>query len=346
MKILADNDVIGLKEIVTSYGEASYRAEQIFSGITRFYAYDEMNNIPKSLREKLSQEYFSQALSVEKKILSTDGTTKYLYKLTDGNIIEGALMRQPYGNTLCVSTQVGCRMGCAFCASGIGGMVRNLTRGEILSQVLCVNREEGGTQSERAITNIVLMGSGEPLDNYDEVTGFLRLITSDKGLKVSERNISLSTCGLADKIINLADDGFSVTLTISLHATTDESRRKLMPISNKYSIAQIIESARYYFEKTKRRVIFEYTMVKGENINYFDAKRLSELLKGFPSHVNLIPLNPVKEKNIHGCTKAEGERFLKRLIDLGLSASIRKSKGVDVGGACGQLRRSYINSEV
>ena len=194
------------------------------------------------------------------------------------------------------------------------------------------------------MTNIVLMGSGEPLDNYEEVTKFLRLASSPDGLNVSERNISLSTSGLVENVRRLADDGFTVTLTFSLHATTDEYRRSIMPIANRYSIADIIEAAKYYFEKTGRRVIFEYTMIKGVNINHFDALRLAELTKGFPSHVNLIPLNPVKEKNLRGCTREEGERFLRKLTELGVSASIRKSKGADVGGACGQLRRSYVGA--
>lgn len=236
-------------------------------------------------------------------------------------------------------------MGCAFCASGIGGLVRNLTAGEILSQVLCVNRLQGGTLDKRAVTNIVLMGSGEPLDNYDEVTEFLRLVTSDGGLNVSERNISLSTCGLVENVRRLADDGFTVTLTFSLHASSDEYRRSIMPIANKYTIKEIVDAAKYYFDKTGRRVIFEYTMIKGVNVNHFDAKRLSEILKGFPCHVNLIPLNPVKEKNLKGISGAEAERFMKKLHEFGVSASIRKSKGSDVGGACGQLRRSYIGQD-
>ena len=304
-----------------------------------------MSDLPLSLRDKLKEKYYDRALKVEKTLVSADGTVKYLYRLNDGNVIEGAFMTQSYGNTLCVSTQVGCRMGCAFCASGIGGLVRNLTAGEILSQVLCVNRLQGGTLDKRAVTNIVLMGSGEPLDNYDEVTEFLRLVTSDGGLNVSERNISLSTCGLVENVRRLADDGFTVTLTFSLHASSDEYRRSIMPIANKYTIKEIVDAAKYYFDKTGRRVIFEYTMIKGVNVNHFDAKRLSEILKGFPCHVNLIPLNPVKEKNLKGISGAEAERFMKKLHEFGVSASIRKSKGSDVGGACGQLRRSYIGQD-
>lgn len=343
--ILADLTYEEVEKLAAELGVPSYRAKQLYAHITRFDEYDEMSDLPAAFREKLKSLYAAHGVEIEKKLVSRDGTEKYLYRLTDGNIIEGAFMKQSYGNTLCVSTQVGCRMGCAFCASGIGGLVRNLTAGEILSQVLCVNREAGGNAKIRAVTNVVLMGSGEPLDNYDEVTKFIRLLSSEKGLDMSERNISLSTCGLVENVYRLADDGFAVTLTFSLHASDDEARRKVMPIANKYSIAEIVKAAKYYFEKTGRRVIFEYTMIKGVNMNHFDAKRLSEILRGFPCHVNLIMLNPVKEKNLTGCTKEEGERFMKKLNEMGVSATIRKSKGSDVGGACGQLRRSYVNGK-
>ena len=346
MNNLADFSRPKLEKILKEeFSQPSYRAGQLYKSVTRFNSYDEMSNLPLSLRGKLKEKYYDRALKVEKTLVSADGTVKYLYRLNDGNVIEGAFMTQSYGNTLCVSTQVGCRMGCAFCASGIGGLVRNLTAGEILSQVLCVNRLQGGTLDKRAVTNIVLMGSGEPLDNYDEVTEFLRLVTSDEGLNVGERNISLSTCGLVENVRRLADDGFTVTLTFSLHASSDEYRRSIMPIANKYTIKEIVDAAKYYFDKTGRRVIFEYTMIKGVNVNHFDAKRLSEILKGFPCHVNLIPLNTVKEKNLKGISGAEAERFMKKLHEFGVSASIRKSKGSDVGGACGQLRRSYIGQD-
>ena len=343
--ILADLSYEEVEKLVAELGAPSYRAKQLYAHVTRFDDYDEMSDLPLAFREKLKEKYAARGVEIEKKLTSRDGTEKFLYRLTDGNIIEGAFMKQSYGNTLCVSTQVGCRMGCAFCASGIGGLVRNLTAGEILSQVLCVNRIAGGNDKKRAVTNVVLMGSGEPLDNYDNVTKFLRLLSSDKGLCMSERNISLSTCGIVENVYKLADDGFTVTLTFSLHASSDEARQKVMPIANRYSIAEIVKAAKYYFEKTGRRVIFEYTMIKGVNMNHFDAKRLSETLRGFPCHVNLIMLNPVKEKNLVGCTKEEGERFMKKLNEFGVSATIRKSKGSDVGGACGQLRRSYVNGK-
>lgn len=340
---LADYSLEKLTEIVVGkFAQPSYRAKQLYAHVHRFDGYDEMSDLPKTFRESLAQQYAAHALEIEKKLISNDGTVKYLYRLGDGNIIEGAFMTQNYGNTLCVSTQVGCRMGCGFCASGIGGLVRNLTAGEILSQVLLVNRDNGGTLEKRAVTNVVLMGSGEPLDNYDEVTEFLRLVSAGGGINITQRNISLSTCGIAENVYRLADDGFSVTLTFSLHASSDEYRRTIMPIAQKYTISELIAAAKYYFQKTGRRVIFEYTMIKGVNINHFDAVRLNDLLKGFPCHVNLIPLNPVHEKGFKGCSKEEGERFCKKLNEMGVSATIRRSKGADVGGACGQLRRSYI----
>lgn len=343
MKCLADYSPDELEALLkTEFSQPAYRAKQLYANVTKFNSFEEMSDLPQLLRAALKEKFADRALEVEKTLVSADGTEKYLYRLSDGNIIEGAFMKQSYGNTLCVSTQVGCRMGCAFCASGIGGLVRNLTAGEILSQVLCVNRMHGGSPEKRAVTNVVMMGSGEPLDNYDEATKFIRLLSSPRGLNVSERNISLSTCGLVENVRRLADDGFTVTLTFSLHASSDEYRRSIMPVANRYTIKEIVDAAKYYFNKTGRRVIFEYTMIKGVNINHFDAKRLCELLKGFPCHVNLIPLNPVKEKNLKGCTREEAERFMKKLNELGLSATIRRSKGADVGGACGQLRRSYV----
>lgn len=234
-------------------------------------------------------------------------------------------------------------MGCAFCASGIGGLVRDLTPGEILGQVIAVNAMLGGSTKERKISNIVLMGSGEPLDNYLNVTKFLRLVTAAEGLNIGMRAISLSTCGLVENIKRLADEGYAVTLSLSLHATTDEGRRELMPIANKYSLAEVIDAIKYYFQKTGRRVIFEYAMVKGKNISYFDCKRLRELTRGYPCHVNLIKLNYVEEKGLPACTDEEAKRFLQRLADLGVSATLRRSFGNDIGGACGQLRRSYVD---
>jgi 23S rRNA (adenine2503-C2)-methyltransferase len=340
MEFLHDFSLAELKEKFSASGLPAFRAKQTYEWLTRYADFDEMSNLPKPLRDELKKSYSARPLEILKTLVSRDGTRKYLYALFDGNVIEGALMKQDYGNTICVSTQVGCRMGCGFCASGIGGLVRNLTAGEILAQVLAVNRDLGGG-AERKITNIVLMGSGEPLDNYDEVVKFLRLVSCADGINISERNISLSTCGLVDKIYRFADDGFKANLSVSLHATTDEYRRSVMPIAKKYSIAQIVDAVKYYFDKSGRRIIFEYTMLKDINMSDDDCKRLRKLTAGYPSHVNLIMLNRVEEKDVKGCTIEEGEAFCKKLTDLGVSATIRKSKGADVGGACGQLRRKY-----
>ncbi|MBR2971189.1 MAG: 23S rRNA (adenine(2503)-C(2))-methyltransferase RlmN [Clostridia bacterium] len=321
----------------------SFRVKQLYHGIHSGLKVSEISVLPLETRARLEQ--FAVGVEIQKAFKSADGSEKYLYQLSDGNIIEGVFMPHAYGNTLCVSTQVGCRMGCAFCASGIGGLVRNLTAGEILGQVLAVNRYKGGGKDKREITNIVLMGSGEPLDNYDNVTKFFRLVSSPDGINISLRNISLSTCGITEKIYRLADEGYGVTLSVSLHATTDEARQEVMPIAKKYTIAQIIEAVKYYFGKTGRRIIYEYSMIKGKNIDYFDAVRLEQITKGYPSHVNLIMLNPVKEKNLTACTAKDAERFLQRLKDRKVSATIRRSFGNDVGGACGQLRRSHLNDE-
>ena len=342
MELIADYDLEELKRTVASLGQPSFRAGQIYKWIYGGAEFSEMTNIPAALRDDLAEKYLAQPLRIKEKFASSDGSVKFLYECYDGNVIEGIYMPHDYGNTLCVSTQVGCRMGCSFCASGIGGLVRNLSAGEIAAQVIAVNKFLDGNATERKLSNIVLMGSGEPLDNYENVTKFLRLITDKNSLDFGMRSISLSTCGLAENIRRLADDGYGVTLSLSLHATTDESRRELMPIANKYTLNEVISAVKYYFEKTGRRIIFEYALVKGKNMSYFDCKRLAELTRGYPSHVNLIKLNYVKEKGMQGCSNEEAERFMKKLNEMNVSATIRRSFGNDVGGACGQLRRSYI----
>lgn len=345
-KLLSDYSVDGLKEICLRFSQPSFRAKQLFKWLSLGADFEEMTDLPKAFKAELSAEFSALPLTVREKLTSKDGSAKYLYELGDGNFIEGVFMPHDYGNTLCVSTQVGCRMGCAFCASGIGGLVRNLTPGEMLGQVVTVNREQGGSVQRRSITNLVLMGSGEPLDNYENVTAFLRAVSSPEGMNIGLRNISLSTCGLPDGIRRLADEGPGVTLSLSLHATTDESRRILMPVAKRYPLSEVLSAVRYYFEKTGRRVIFEYSMVKDVNMNFFDAKRLSEMTKGFAAHVNLIMLNYVKEKDVKGCTRQEAERFLEKLTKLGVSATIRKSFGSDIGGACGQLRNQFVRRNV
>ena len=338
---LSGFDTEGLKKVLADCGQPPYRAKQLREWVNRAVSFDKMSNLPKPLIATLSEKYSVTGVEIIKKLISRDGTVKYLFALGDGNVVEGVLMRYKYGNTLCISTQVGCRMGCAFCASGIDGLIRNLTAGEILGEVLEVNRDEGGTPEKRAVTNVVLMGSGEPLDNYDNVTSFLRLLNDKEGLNISERNVSLSTCGITDNIKRLADDGFSVTLTISLHAADDETRKRIMPTANKYKIADIVSAAKYYFEKTGRRYIFEYSLIKGVNDGKDNMLALAKLLKGLPCHVNLIRLNYVKEKGLKGSDNAE--EMKKILEQEGISATVRRTMGSDIDGACGQLRRRFLN---
>lgn len=331
-----------IEKIVDCFNQPKFHAQQIQNFANNGIEIDDMTSLSKIFRNKLKENYTSNPVSIEKHIKSKDGTIKFLFKLLDGNIIEGVLMNYKYGNTLCISSQVGCRMGCKFCASGLNGLVRNLTKSELIGQVICVNKFLGGSKENRKITNIVLMGSGEPLDNYDEVTNFIKIISSEQSLNISQRSISLSTCGISDKIKKLANDGFSITLTISLHAPNDKIRKQIMPISNKFSIQEIIDSAKYYFLKTGRRVVFEYAMIDGVNNNLECAKQLSSLVKGFPSHINLIPLNTVKERNLVGANKHQVYWFRNKLEEFGTSVTVRRTMGNDIEGACGQLRNKFL----
>lgn len=341
-KIIQDLNYGQLEAEITALGEAKYRARQLYAGLAQGKRISEISVLPASFRSKLLEEYEDCPIEIVQTLESSDGTQKYLFRLADGNIIEGVLMKYKYGNTQCVSTQVGCRMGCRFCASTIGGRVRDLTSGEILSQVLVVNALHANGK-ERGVTNIVLMGSGEPLDNYENVVNFLRNVTCEGGINISARNISLSTCGLADKMHALAEEGLGVNLTVSLHAVTDEERARTMPIDNKWSIKQILAECDYYFKKTGRRYIFEYALIAGENSDARHAEGLIKLLKGRPCHVNLIRLNEVKERTLAAADEKQAYRFLGMLEKGGLSATLRRRTGADIGGACGQLRASYIN---
>lgn len=340
-KILQDLSFKELENLILSYGEKPFRAKQLYEGLMRGKKISEINISP-SLREKLLEEYEDEPLKIIQTLTSSDGTEKYLFSLSDGNIIEGVLMKYKYGNTQCVSTQVGCRMGCKFCASTLGGLIRNLTSGEILCQVLAVNSLHRTEREKRAVTNIVLMGSGEPLDNYINVVGFLKNVSAEGGINISPRNISLSTCGIAPKIYSLADEGLPVNLTISLHAVDDADRARTMPVAKKYSIAEILKACSYYFQKTGRRYIFEYSLIDGENCSAEHAEKLIALLKGRPCHVNLIRLNEVKERRLKSATDKQAYVFLSLLEKGGLSATLRRQIGADIGGACGQLRASYL----
>ncbi|MBQ0099370.1 MAG: 23S rRNA (adenine(2503)-C(2))-methyltransferase RlmN, partial [Firmicutes bacterium] len=297
MKILEDFSLEEIENYIKEMGEKSFRSKQIFKSLHRGLKISEMTDLSLTLRDKLSKE-FTPPIEIIKSLKSIDGTEKFLYKLYDGNVIEGVLMKYKYGYTLCVSTQVGCRMGCKFCASTLNGLIRNLTAGEILGQVLTVNRKLGGDlKDDRKIINVVLMGSGEPPDNYDNVIKFLSLVSHPEGINISTRNISVSTSGLVDKMIKIANEGFSFNLTVSLHSPFDEERERIMPIAKTYKIKEIIDACENYFAKTKRRFIFEYVLIKGENDTNRHADALINLLKGKPCHVNLIRLNEVKERN-------------------------------------------------
>lgn len=325
------------KESLAALGEPAYRADQVFSWLHKGKGFMDMGNLPTALREKLAGLYDCQGVRIlEKRVSALDGTVKYLYRLADGHIIEGVRMRYHHGDTLCASTQVGCRMGCSFCASTLDGLARNLTAGEILGQITAANGDE-----ER-IHNVVLMGSGEPLDNYDEVVGFLRLLREPMGVNISLRSVSLSTCGLPDRIRTLAEEGLPVTLSVSLHAPEDGIRRRMMPVANAYPMEGLLAACRYYIEKTGRRVIFEYALVAGVNSDPAHARVLSRRLRGMRCHVNLIPLNPVPERGMAGAAPVQVRAFEKALLDEGISVTCRREMGRDISGACGQLRRGYM----
>ena len=344
MKLLSDLTMDEMKELMTRLGERSFRAEQIYRNVHSGKELSEMTNVSGALKDRLTAEGY---VSVGVKILEhyaskIDDTVKFLFSLTDGNVIEGVLMRYKYGNTLCVSTQVGCRMNCAFCASGLNGLKRNLSAGEILGEVVAANLFDGGDLKNRKITNIVLMGSGEPLDNYDNVVKFLRLVNSEEGLNVSYRNISLSTCGLIDAFDRFLEEDVPVTMTFSLHSAKDEVRSRLMPVNKKYGVDAVIDAAKRYFNKTKRRVVFEYSLIAGENDTEEDAEILIKKLRGFPCIVNVIVLNYVRERGLKGTSRKDAYRFIGQLEKGGLAATVRRSMGTDIEGACGQLRAKYL----
>ncbi len=346
-KILQDLSFAELETYVLSLGEKKFRAKQLYDGLMQGKSISDISSLSKALKVRLCEEFENTPVRIKETYFSSDGTEKYLFEYADGNLVEGVLMKYKYGYTQCVSTQVGCRMGCKFCASTLGGLVRNLTAGEILSQILVVNAlhkndATGQGKEARAVTNVVLMGSGEPLDNYDEVLKFLRNVTAEGGVCISARNISLSTCGLVPKMYRLAEEGIPLNLTVSLHATDDVSRARTMPVAKTYKIENILKACEYYFQKTGRRYYFEYTLIKGENCDAEHAEALIALLKGKPCHVNLIRLNEVKERTLKALNDKDAYRFLGMLEKGGLSATLRRQIGVDIGGACGQLRASYL----
>jgi len=340
---LLEYNLTELKSVMETLGEKSYRAGQIMKALHLGLDFSEITALSKQFRERLSNEYDAQPVRIIKSLKSVDGTEKFLFALLDGNVIEGVLMKYKYGYTLCVSTQVGCRMHCAFCASGLNGLVRNLTASEILGEVIAANKHlEGGLGDKRKVINVVMMGSGEPLDNYDNVVKFLKLVSDSDGINISPRNISLSTSGLVPKMYDLANENIHVNLTVSLHSPIDEERQKIMPIAKAYSIKEILDACANYFDKTGRRYIFEYVLIKGDNDTAKHADTLIKLLKGRPCHVNLIRLNEVKENDLKSATDKEAYRFLGLLEKGGLSATLRRRMGADIDGACGQLRQRYL----
>lgn len=325
-----------LAEYITGLGQPAFRAKQLFKWLHARMETDfsKMSDLPKALQEKLTQETVIETLSIARKQVSKDGTVKYLFRLPDGNCIESVVMRYHYGNTICVSTEVGCAMGCRFCASTQGGLVRRLFAGEIAAEVYTAQQDIG----ER-ISNIVLMGIGEPLDNYENVLDFLRIISFPNGLNISMRSISLSTCGLVPKIDRLAQEKLGLTLSVSLHAPNDRLRSSMMPVNDVYPVAQLIKACRQYQKTTGRRISFEYAMVKGVNDTPECARQLAHLLQGMGAHINLIPINPVDGSAYSATDAANVERFKQQLIGLGMNATVRRRLGTDISAACGQLRQ-------
>lgn len=332
-----------LKEELVAAGEKPFRADQVFSWLHEKKADDFslMTDISKDLRGRLSKQYEIYTVKPVKVLESKiDGTRKYIQRLSDGNVIESVLMKYEYGNTVCISSQVGCRMGCRFCASTLDGLVRGLTAGEMAGQVYAVEADIG----ER-VGHVVVMGSGEPLDNYDEFCNFLRIITHPKGAGISARCITASTCGLADKIRQLADEHFAITLALSLHAVTDEKRRDIMPIANKYELSDVIDACRYYFDATGRRITLEYSLIAGVNDTSEDAEGLIGIAASLGAHVNLIPVNPIKERKYRETSRKYVDLIKNKLEKNKINVTIRREMGRDINASCGQLRRAFLKEE-
>ncbi len=326
------------QEFTTDLGEPKFRAGQVYAWLHRgARSFDEMTNLSKPLREKLAQRYTLPFPTVARRLESQkDGTIKYLWRLTDGNCVESVLMRYHHGNTVCISSEVGCPMGCAFCASTLGGLVRRLTPSEMLDQVLFTQLDSG-----LPISNIVLMGIGEPLDNYDTVLRFLQLVNSPEGMNIGMRHISLSTCGLVDRIDRLAEENLQLTLSVSLHAPTDEVRSRIMPVNKKYPVDTLLAACKRYFEKTGRRISFEYAMIRDVNDTPEMAQLLIKKLRGIAAHVNLIPLNEVAESPLKPSLPETVRAFQQTLEQHGIPATVRRTLGSDINASCGQLRRKF-----
>lgn len=329
--------LVKIKEL----GEKSFRGKQIYEWLHQkaVMNFDEMTNLSKVLREKLKDDFYIAQTQIVDKLESKDGcTTKFLFGLQDGSVIESVLMKYKHGNSVCISSQVGCRMGCNFCASTLGGLERNLSVSEMLGQIYAIQNMKG----ER-VSNVVVMGTGEPLDNYDNLVKFIRMLTDEYGYNISQRNITVSTCGLVEKIHKLAQEKLQITLAISLHAPNDEVRKTLMPVANKYSIAEIMDACKVYYEITGRRISFEYSLVKDVNDAKEYAEELGNLLQGKNCHVNLIPVNPIEERNYRDSDTSFIKNFKLTLERFGINVTIRREMGRDIDAACGQLRKRYMD---
>ena len=332
-----------IQNVIVSVNEPKFRAKQVFDWLQIYgvMSYDEMTNLPKSLRNTLSEKYPVRSCEIElKQVSKIDGTVKYLFRLYDGNFVESVLMKYKYGYTLCVSSQVGCKMGCVFCASTKSGCVRNLAPSEILGQIHAAQRD-----MNIRVSHVVMMGMGEPLDNYENTIRFLELVSDEKGLNISMRNISLSTCGIVPKIYDLAAEKLQLTLSVSLHAPNDIMRSKVMPVNKKYPINQLIKACKDYIKETSRRISFEYAMIKDVNDSDECAYELASLLKGMLCHVNLIPANEINESEHRRSTNERLQRFMYILNSRGVNTTIRRSLGSDIDASCGQLRSKHVNND-
>lgn len=336
-------DLEELKTFFSDMGEKAFRAKQVYEWlhVRQVESFEEMTNLSKTLRERLDETCRIITLRKEQvQISKLDGTRKYLFLLEDGNVIESVLMKYKHGNSVCISSQVGCRMGCRFCASTLDGLVRGLAPTEMLDQIYQIGKDIG----ER-ISNVVVMGTGEPMDNFDNLVKFITLLTDENGLHISQRNLTVSTCGIVPRMRELADKKLAITLALSLHASNQKKRLELMPVANKYDIHEVIDACRYYFEQTGRRVTFEYSLVGGVNDTKEDAKELTELIHGMNCHVNLIPVNPIRERDYVQSNAHVIEAFKEKLERSGLTVTVRREMGRDIDGACGQLRRKYKENQ-
>ena len=332
-----------LKEEMEALGEKPFRAKQVYEWLHVKLAddFDEMTNLSKALREKLKEEYVILPVKMlERQISQIDGTNKFLFQLYDGNVVESVLMRYKHGNSVCISSQAGCRMGCAFCASTIGGLQRNLSSAEMLGQIYQIQKI-----TQERVSNVVVMGTGEPLDNYENFLNFVHLLTDEHGLNISQRNVTVSTCGIVPKILELAKEHLQITLALSLHGSTQEKRKRLMPVANKYHLPEVLDACDTYFRETGRRVTFEYSLVSGVNDNLDEARALVNLIKDQQAHVNLIPVNPIKERNYVQSNQKAIQEFKGYLEKHGINVTVRREMGRDIGGACGQLRKSYMDQK-